>query len=55
MTIKEQAAKAQRFNKATAVAVITVLAFVSSTLGFDIPAEVQGALATVAVFLVPNR
>ena len=55
MTIRERAQKAQRFNKATAAAAVTVVAFVASSFGFDIPAEVQGALITLAVFFVPNR
>ena len=53
--LKHGVARAQRFNKATAAAGVTVVAFVASSFGFDIPAEVQGALITLAVFFVPNR
>lgn len=45
----------QHYNKAIGVAAVTVAAWVSSLFGLEIPGEVQGALATLVVFFVPNR
>lgn len=47
--------KTQHYNKAIAAAAVTVLAFVAEQFGFEIPAEVQGSLITLAVFAIPNR
>lgn len=55
MTVKQRAQQAQHYNKGIVAAAVTVLAFVSGELGFEIPGEVQGALITLGVLIVPNR
>lgn len=47
--------KVQAYNKGLAAAAVTVVAWVAGLLGLEIPAEVQGALITIAVVLIPNR
>ena len=46
---------AQRFNKATASALVLVAGYVASLFGVDVPAEIQVAVATVLVWAVPNK
>lgn len=47
-----------RYNKAFAAAVVTVLAFILTEFGVELPDQVQIALVTIAttffVWLVPN-
>lgn len=45
----------QRYNKAIAAAAVTVIAWLANLAGIDVPAEVQGAIATIAVYAIPNR
>lgn len=47
--------QAQKYNKAIAAAGVTIVAWVASLFGLDIPAEVQGSLIVVAVYFIPNR
>lgn len=54
-TMRERVDQAQRYNKGLAAAGVTVVAWVASLFGVDVPAEVQGALITIAVVVVPNR
>jgi hypothetical protein len=44
-----------KYNKGVAAAAVTVAAWVASLFGVDVPAQVQGALITIAVVFVPNR
>lgn len=53
--VKYQLEQAQRYNKGVAAAAVTVLAFISGEFGYEIPAEVQGSLITLAVLFIPNR
>jgi hypothetical protein len=55
MTVRAKVEQAQRFNKATAAAAVTAAAWIVSLFGVEVPAEVQGAFITLAVFIVPNR
>lgn len=41
-------------NKAWAAAAVVVLSWLLTFVGVDVPAEVQGALAVLLVWLVPN-
>lgn len=45
----------QAYNKAIAAAAVTVGVWLASLGGLEVPSEVQGALATLLVFFVPNR
>ena len=47
--------KATAYNKGIAAAGVTVAAWVASMFGLDVPAEIQGALITLAVVFIPNR
>lgn len=55
MQVREKTLQAQKYNKGIVAAAVTVLAFVSGAFGFEIPPEVQGALITLGVLVVPNR
>lgn len=55
MTVRQRAEQAQKYNKGIVAAAVTVVAFVAGELGFDVPMEVQGALITLGVLVVPNR
>lgn len=44
-----------KYNKAWAAAAATVAAWLVSQFGVEVPAEVQGAVATLLVWAVPNR
>lgn len=44
----------QAYNKAFAVAAVTIGVWLANLAGVEVPTEVQGALATILVFLVPN-
>lgn len=45
----------QTYNKALAAAAVTVAVWAASLGGLDVPPAVQGALATILVFFIPNR
>ena len=48
--------EAQRYNKAIAAALVTIVGWVAYEWGgVDVPDAVSGALTTLLVYAVPNR
>lgn len=45
----------QAYNKAIAAAAVTIGVWLAALGGLDVPAEVQGAVATLLVLVIPNR